>query len=73
MVKLKETEVHRKYFEKEFYKKQQQLEQYGELQSLLSSGDIWKEITNLEGSVDVIRATADKIELVKMQWPEMVC
>ena len=69
MVKLKETERHKNYFQQELNKK---LKQYEELESSLGSGDIWKEIKNLEGSVDEIRGTMDKIELVKLQWIEMV-
>ena len=73
MVKLKETETHKKYFEQQLDKKQQQLKQYEELQSSLGSGDIWKEFKNLEESVDEVRATIDKMELVKLQCVEMVC
>ena len=69
---MKETETHKNYFEQQLDKKQQ-LKQYEELQSSLSSGDIWKEIKNLEGSVDQVRATIDKMELVKLQCVEMVC
>ena len=73
MVELKETKMHKNYFEQQLDKKQQQLKQYEELQSSLGSGDIWKEIKNLEGSVDEVRATIDKMELVKLQCVEMVC
>jgi len=74
MVKLKETETQKNYFEQHLDKKQQQLKQYEELQLSLGSGaDIWKEIKNLEGSVDEVRATIDKMELVKLQCVEMVC
>ena len=74
MVKLKETETQKNYFEQHLDKKQWQLKQYEELQLSLGSGaDIWKEIKNLEGSVDEVRATIDKMELVKLQCVEMVC
>ena len=77
MVKLKEIEAHKNYLEQQFDKNQQQLKQYEELQSSLGSGDIWKdilkEIKNLEESVDEVRATIDKMELVKLHCVEMVC
>ena len=77
VVKLKENETYKKFVEQQLDKEQQKystlLKQYEELKSSFGADDIQKEIHKLEGSVDDVRATIDKIELVKMQWTEMVC
>ncbi|XP_065893092.1 uncharacterized protein [Dysidea avara] len=75
VVKLKENETYKKFVEQQLDKEQQKystlLKQYEELKSSFGADDIQKEIHKLEGSVDDVRATIDKIELVKMQWTEM--
>ena len=77
VVKLKETETYKKFLEQQLDKEQQKystvLKQYEEVKSSFGVDDIQKEIHKLEGSVDEVRATIDKIELVKKQWTEMVC
>ena len=74
VVKLKENETYKKFVEQQLDKEQQKystiLKQYEELKSSFGADDIQKEIHKLEGSVDEVRATIDKIELVKT---EMVC
>jgi len=77
VVKLKEAETYKKFLEQQLDKEQQRystvLKQYEEVKSSFGVDDIRKEIHKLEGSVDEVRATIDKIELVKIQCTEMVC
>ena len=73
-LKLKENETHRKYLEQQLDKEQQKystlLKQYEQLRSSIEADDIQKEIRNLEGSVDDVKATFDKIKLMRT---EVVC
>ena len=73
-LKLKENEKHRKYLEQQLDKEQQKystlLKQYKELRSSIEADGIQKEIRNLEGSVDDVKATFDKIKLMRT---EVVC
>jgi len=75
-LRLKENETHHKYLKQQLDKEQQKystlLKQYEELRSSIEADDIQKEIRNLEGSVDDVKATFDKIQLMKTQWSEMV-
>ena len=77
VLKLKETETYNKFLKQQLDKEQQKystlLKQYEEVKSSFGADDIQKEIHNLEGSVDEIQAIIDKIELLKMQFTEMVC
>ena len=76
VVKLKENETYKKFVEQQLDKEQQKystlLKQYLELKSSFGADDIQKEIRNLEGSLDEVKTSFDKIKLMKTQWTEMV-
>ena len=77
VVKLKETETYKKFVEQQLDKEQQKystlLKQYEELKSSFGADNVQKEIRNLEGSLDEVKTSFDKIKLMKTQWTEMVC
>ena len=77
VVKLKKNETYKKFLEQQLDKEQQKnstlLKQYEELKSSFGADDVQKEIHNLEGSLDEVKISFDKIKLMKTQWTEMVC
>ena len=74
---LKDAQTYTKIVEQQLDKERQKystlLNKYEEVKPLFDdANDIQKEIRNIEGSVDEVIATIDKVKRVKMQWTEMV-